>query len=132
MEISNEFGDACPLAIMDGEINKANHLICIDQANLGPADPANAEEYWQNMATIWLVPVEQAKTRQCQNCEYYENTPKILDCLANGDKILASELPVEPKWTDVSDPSGYCTKWDITCTSIRSCATWEEIGRAHV
>lgn len=125
MEISNEFGDACPLPIMNGEVNKANHLICIEQANLGPADPSNAEEYWTNMATVWLVPVEQAKTRQCQNCGYYENTPKILDCLTNGDKILASELPVEPKWVDVSDPSGYCTKWDITCTSIRTCVTWE-------
>jgi len=123
--ISNDFGDACPLPIMDKQTNMTNHLICIQDAQLGPADPANPGNYWEDLGKIWLVPVEQAKQRQCQNCAYYKNTPKILDCIANGDAMLASELPVEPRWADVGDPSGYCIKWDITCTSIRSCVTWE-------
>lgn len=123
----NTFGASCPVATHDDAVNEQNHLICIRDANLGPADPnAPSDEYWQAKADLWMVSIQEARVRQCQNCEYYVNTPKMLDCVKSST-LLASNLPVEPQWADVSAPSGYCTKWDITCTATRSCDTWEQM-----
>ena len=116
---------ACPIVTQDDDANLANHLVAIKQANLGPADPeAPSDAYWSFMAEKWMVSTDEARVRQCQNCEYYKNSPKILDCLKSSN-LKASDLPVTPKWSDVSAPSGYCTKWDITCTSTRTCLSWE-------
>lgn len=116
----------CPVVTTNSESNIANHLVAIKQANLGPADPtAPSDTYWNYMAEQWMVSSDEARVRQCQNCEYYNNSPKILDCLKSST-FKASDLPVTPKWADVSAPSGYCTKWDITCTSTRTCVSWEE------
>lgn len=123
--IDTEFGAACPVATHDAEVNKANHMVAIREANLGPADPtAPSDAYWSFMAEKWMVSTDEARVRQCQNCEYYKNSPKVLDCLKSST-LKASDLPVTPKWADVSAPSGYCTKWDITCTSTRTCLSWE-------
>lgn len=124
-EVSTDFGDACPVATHDDAVNLQNHLVAIKVANLGPPDPlAPSDAYWSYMAEKWLVSTDEARVRQCQNCEYYNNSPKILDCVKSST-LKASDLPVEPKWADVAAPSGYCTKYDITCTSIRTCASWE-------
>lgn len=124
-EVNTDFGAACPAATHDDSINMANHLVAIKEANLGPADPtAPSDAYWSFMAEKWMVSTDEARVRQCQNCEYYKNSPKILDCLKSST-LKASDLPVTPKWADVSAPSGYCTKWDITCTSTRTCLSWE-------
>ena len=125
-EYSDEFGASCPAATFDDELNMANHLVCIEQANLGPADPTQpSSEYWQERAKEWLVSETEARTRLCDNCEYYNNTPKMVHCVSNSN-LKASDLPVDPKWADIEGTSGYCTKWDITCTAIRTCSTWEK------
>lgn len=125
VEINTDFGGACPTATHDDAVNMANHMTAIKQGNLGPADPtAPSDAYWSFMAEKWMVSTQEARVRQCQNCEYYENSPKVLDCLKSST-LKASDLPVTPKWADVSAPSGYCTKWDITCTSIRTCLSWD-------
>lgn len=117
--------EACPVATYDDAVNMQNHLVTIKAANLGPADPtAPSDAYWSFMAEKWMVSTDEARLRQCQNCEYYKNSPEILDCLKSST-LKASDLPVTPKWADVSAPSGYCTKWDITCTSTRTCLEWE-------
>jgi len=115
----------CPVVTQDADANIANHLVAIKEANLGPADPtAPSDTYWNYMAEQWMVSSNEARVRQCQNCEYYDNSPKILDCLKSST-FKASDLPLTPKWADVTAESGHCTKWDITCTSIRTCADWE-------
>lgn len=125
-EYSDEFGASCPAPTFDDELNMANHLTCIQQANLGPSDPTQpSSEYWQERAKEWLVSETEARTRLCHNCEYYNNTPKMLNCISNSG-LKASDLPVDPKWADVEGPSAFCTKWDITCTAIRTCSTWEK------
>jgi HK97 family phage prohead protease len=75
-------------------------------------------------ASEWSISEPEARNRQCQNCEYYKNTPKMLECLRSST-LKASDLPVTPKWTDVSTPAGYCTEFDITCTATRTCSEWE-------
>lgn len=125
-EGDDSFGASCPAATFDDELNMANHLTCIQTANLGPPNPDEpSNEYWQERAKEWLVSEQEARTRQCQNCEYYNNTPKMLDCVSNSG-LKASDLPVEPAWTDVSTPAGYCVKYDITCTATRTCSEWEK------
>jgi len=122
---SKSLEDICPIVTKDATINIAHHMVAISDANLGPADPsASSDSYWSYMAEKWMVSTEEARVRQCQNCEYYDNSPKILDCLKDST-FKASDLPTTPKWADVSVPSGYCTKWDITCTSTRTCVNWE-------
>lgn len=125
MEDEVDFGTSCPAVTQDNALNIANHLVCIKEANLGPGDPiAPSDTYWNYMAEQWMVSSDEARVRQCQNCENYNNSPKILDCLKSST-FKASDLPVTPEWVDVSAQAGYCTKWDITCTSIRTCLTWE-------
>jgi HK97 family phage prohead protease len=118
-------GAECPTVTHNDELNIANHLIAIEEAGLGPANP-NAPEnaFWAEKASEWSISEPEARNRQCQNCEYYKNTPKMLECLRSST-LKASDLPVTPKWTDVSTPAGYCTEFDITCTATRTCSEWE-------
>lgn len=124
-EYSEDYGSSCPAVTHNDELNIANHLITIREANLGPADPtAPEDEYWAARAAEWVVSDSEARARQCQNCEYYKNNPKMLNCLtASGFK--ASSLPIEPSWPDVDPVAGYCVKFDITCSARRTCSEWE-------
>jgi len=121
----NDYGVSCPTVTHNAELNLANHLIAIEEAGLGPANPnAPENEFWAEKASEWNISEPEARNRQCQNCEYYKNTPKMLECLRSST-LKASDLPVTPKWTDVSTPAGYCTQFDITCTATRTCSEWD-------
>lgn len=125
-ELSDDFGSSCPAVTHNDLLNVQNHLVTIQEANLGPADPTAPEnEYWANMAQTWSMSEQEARARQCQNCEYYKNSPKIIDCL-NSSGFKASMLPIEPKWADTDPVSGYCTKFDITCSARRTCSEWDK------
>lgn len=125
-EFSDDFGSSCPAVTHNDLLNVQNHLVTIQEANLGPADPTAPEnEYWANMAQTWSMSEQEARARQCQNCEYYKNSPKIIDCL-NSSGFKASMLPIEPKWADTDPVSGYCTKFDITCSARRTCSEWDK------
>lgn len=125
-EYSEDFGASCPVVTHDDLLNVQNHLITIQEAKLGPADPtAPEDEYWADMASTWSMSEQEARARQCQNCEYYKNSPKIIDCLRSSE-FKASMLPVEPKWADTDPVSGYCTKFDITCSARRTCSEWDK------
>jgi hypothetical protein len=117
--------DQCPVALQSNAINVQNHLKAIEEANLGPADPLERNNaFWQDKAVLWGVSEGDARGRLCNNCEYYYDTPAIRDCIANGPSIdiKASALPLVPPWADIEDhPIGYCEKWDITCSPIRTC-----------
>jgi hypothetical protein len=78
---------------------------------------------------MWGVTEGDARGRLCNNCEYYYDTPAIRDCIANGpaNDLKASALPLVPPWADIeAHPVGYCEKWDITCSPIRTC-NYQEI-----
>ena len=121
--------DQCPLPTEYPAINLNNHLICIKLANLGPADPRQpSTEFWAAKMKVWKVKEGQARSQLCMNCENYIATQEMLDCIKNGDgaKIKASELPVIPKWSDIDGmPSAVCSLYNITCSSIRTCDSWE-------
>lgn len=115
----------CPIALQSNSINVSNHLDAIEEAHLGPADPLERNnDFWTNKAVLWGVTEGDARGRLCNNCEYYYDTPAIRDCISNGpaNDLKASQLPLVPPWADIEDhPVGYCEKWDITCSPVRSC-----------
>jgi hypothetical protein len=121
--------DLCPLPTLYPGINIANHLQCIELANLGPANPKEAnDDFWQAKAKKWKVSEGEARSRLCMNCEHYKNTPENMKCIQKnaGGKVKASDLPLVPKWTDIDGlPSAVCSRFNITCTSIRTCDDWE-------
>ena len=119
----------CPIATEFRQVNLQNHIICIDLANLGPADPRQPnEEYWKAKMKTWGVLEGEARSRLCMTCEHYIATIEMLDCIdqGNGATLKASELPVTPKWADIAGiPAGYCDRYNITCSAIRTCDDWE-------
>jgi hypothetical protein len=117
--------DNCPLALQSNSLNIKNHLSTIKKHGLGPADPLKLNDsFWIEKSNMWGISEGDARGRTCANCEYYFDTPQIRACVANGPAkdLKASALPLTPKWADIeSQPIGYCEKWDITCSPIRTC-----------
>lgn len=122
--------NSCPIASQFKYINLANHLVAIEEAALGPADPRQPSvPYWMDKMEMWDVSEGVARTRLCMNCAHYDNSPETLSCIATGDggTLKASELPVTPRWADIEGmPSAICTQWHITCSALRTCDTWED------
>lgn len=119
----------CPVEAQYKEVNLANHLMAIKLANLGPADPRQPSTlYWGDKMALWMVEEGVARTRLCMNCDYYDKSPEMLECIAQGEggTLKPSELPVEPRWADIQGmPSAICTRWNITCSALRTCDNWE-------
>ena len=119
----------CPVEAQYKEVNLSNHLLAIKLANLGPADPRQPNTlYWGDKMTLWGVEEGKARSRLCMNCVHYNNRPQMLACIAAGEggTLKASELPVEPKWSDIPGmPSAICDLWNITCSAMRTCDNWD-------
>jgi len=122
--------DILPVALRYKDLNLANHLVCIERANLGPADPRQPSVlYWGDKMEQWGVSEGVARTRLCMNCAHYDNSPEVMQALPSsaGAQLRASELPVTPKWADIAGmPSAVCTMWSITCSALRTCDDWED------
>jgi len=120
--------EQCPLCTQYPGINIANHVVAVDIANLGPADPAQpSEEFWTAKAKKWGIPIGEARSRLCMNCKEYDNSQENMDCIkkGRGAKIKTSDLPFTPKWADIEGvPAAVCERFNITCTSIRTCDDW--------
>ena len=125
--------DGCPIALQSNKTNIKNHLVAIEEAALGPANPLEPnDEYWMDKAFKWGISEGDARGRLCNNCEYYFDNPQIRACVANGpaNDLKASQLPLTPKWADIeSHPVGYCSKFAITCSPIRTCDEQEILER---
>jgi len=119
----------CPVEAQYKEVNLANHLLAIKLANLGPADPRQPNTlYWGDKMSLWMVSEGQARTQLCMNCGYYDSSTEMLACIAQGEggTLKPSELPVEPRWADIQGmPAAICTRWNITCSALRTCDNWE-------
>jgi hypothetical protein len=124
--------DLCPIATLYPQINIANHLACIQLANLGPADPREpSNDFWAKKSKLWNVAEGEARTRLCMNCEHYEDSPENQVCIEKnpGGKIKASELPITPRWADIDGmPQAVCDRYNITCSALRTCDDWESDG----
>jgi len=60
--------NSCPVASQFKYINLANHLVAIEEAALGPADPRQPSvPYWADKMEMWDVSEGVARTRLCMN-----------------------------------------------------------------
>ena len=128
--LAQEIGANCPLPMTNKQLNIDNHMVAVEEANLGPARPSSPGVYWMERADRLGISETESRAQQCQNCHYYVNTPQIQSCYSTNK--AAGNIPIEteinPSWEVVSDPAGYCVKFDITCTPIRTCDEWEAGG----
>ena len=122
--------DNCPLALQSNSLNIKNHLSTIENHGLGPADPRQPnEEFWKQKAMKWMTTEGLARGRLCANCEYYNNTSEIEDCIAAGPAYDFKTSSVSPDLVDIEDhPLAYCMKFDITCSPTRVCDEQEMGG----
>ena len=124
--------DYCPLPLQNNKLNVKNHLSTIKLHGLGPANPRDSNmSFWKDKAKKWKTTEGDARGRLCANCEHFINTTAIDECIINGPalSLKASTLPLSPKWADIeSRPVAYCTLYDITCSSVRTCDSQEMGG----
>ena len=122
--------DNCPLALQSNSLNKKNHLSTIAEHGLGPTDPRQPnEDFWKQKAMRWMTTEGLARGRLCANCEYYNNTSEIEDCIAAGPAYDFKTSSVDPSLVDIEDhPLAYCMKFDITCSPTRTCDEQEMGG----
>lgn len=98
----------------------ANTKNAIKNFNLAPTNLSLPNtEYWKKMAAMWRITPDQAKRRRCGNCEYYENTPDMLEAM---EAIPLNQYDLY----DGQAQRGYCHKLAFICHNSRVCSVWEE------
>lgn len=118
-EIVKEIYDETPRIVSASE-NKKNMQRVMDNWMLGPekASPkpgANAP-YWRDIAEVWGISEPEARRQLCANCEYFENTPEMMQAM---EKIPFNSFDAD------GGGRGYCHKFDFICHNLRTCQSWE-------
>ena len=116
-------GGQCPIATRDITINLQNRGKAIDKANYGPMNPREPNDrYWQQLAAKWDVPVEEAQTMRCGNCAAFNQTERMMDCIAQG---LGGRGQIDdPMETIEAGDLGFCEIFDFKCAAERTCDAW--------
>ena len=109
------------VVIVSASDNLKNTENAIKNWNLGPENvDAENNAYWSKMAKLWLVPLEEAKSMICGNCEYYDNTPETIREMKK--KYPLNKYDIYNSYTQ----RGYCHKLQFGCHTTRSCQAWEK------
>ena len=120
-----DYGDACPPATQDIQLNLKNRQNAIDNVGYGPLNPAEPnEEFWQDKADRWNIEITNAKTALCGNCVFFVRTPKMLDCIEQGIGLGSQEAEGSIEAGEL----GYCNALDFKCASERTCNAWAAGG----
>lgn len=113
----------CPPATQDISLNLENRQHAIDTAHYGPLNPNEPnEEYWKKKADMFQSDITSAKKALCGNCSFFNQTQKILDCIATG--IAQGESLSDPWSTIDAGDLGYCEAFDFKCAANRTCDAW--------
>lgn len=107
-------------ADIDGLTAKSNEEMrttLVKTQMLGPdkTDAPNGD-YWRGLAKVWRIAPVQARRRLCANCEYFDNTPEMLDEM---------EVIPEDRFDKDGGGRGYCHKFEFICHNLRTCKAWE-------
>jgi hypothetical protein len=115
---------SCPPATQDIATNLKNRQKAIDTAAYGPLNPNEPnDEFWQEKATRWSVPVEDARKSVCGNCVMFIRTKEMLDCIATG--LESGDSSQENAWDAIDTAElGYCEAFDFKCAASRTCSAW--------
>jgi hypothetical protein len=105
--------------IVSEKENNANTDNAINNYSLGPMNPSSpSKDYWSKMAKMFKVSPDEVKRQRCGNCEYYENTPEMLEQM---EAIPLNKYDLY----DGQAQRGYCHKLDFICHNSRLCSVWE-------
>ena len=92
----------------------------MDNWNLGPKvaseDPKSNKAFWRGIAIKWAVSEQEARYRNCGNCEYGETDPEDLKKM--------SKYPFS-KFDADGGGRVWCEKFDFVCHNLRVCQAWE-------
>lgn len=115
---------SCPPATSDIKLNLENRENAIQAAEYGPLNPKEPnDEFWQDKADRWSLPVEEAKKSICGNCVFFIRTPSMLDCIASG--IESGDSSSKNAWDAIDTAElGYCEAFDFKCAASRTCNAW--------
>ena len=78
--------------------------------------PDANQQFWNDLAIKWSVTANEARRRNCGNCEYGRHNPEDLKDM---DKYPFSKFD--------ADGGGkvWCEKFDFVCHNLRVCQAWE-------
>ncbi len=112
----------CPTATYDIKFNLKNRNWAIKNVDYGPANPEeDNEEYWQNLADMWTVSIDEVQEMRCGNCAAFIQTPKMLACIESG---LETDSDMDAWEVIDAGDLGYCEVFDFKCASKRTCEAW--------
>lgn len=118
VEIEEIEADKPEIEGLTAESNKKTRDTLVETQMLGPVkvDGPNTE-YWRGLANVWRTSPDQAKRRLCANCEYFEDTPEMLEAM---DVVPQDEFDAD------GGGRGYCHKFEFICHNLRTCKAWEK------
>lgn len=118
-------GSTCPVATHDVHENLKNRDHAIEEYGYGPMNPGEPnKKYWEEIADLWGISVQEAKTSRCGNCAAFVQTKKMMDCIVSG--MAGDESFERDDASRVSDAAnlGYCQLFHFKCAGDRTCHAW--------
>lgn len=121
---------SCPLATTDAKLNAKNRNLAIKNHGYGPMNPGEPnKEFWQGIADLWNISVQEAKTSRCGNCAAFVQTPMMLACIQDHlgyDEDYESKEALRENQQEVREASdlGYCQTFGFKCAADRTCRAW--------
>jgi hypothetical protein len=115
-----EANDICPIATHNLDVNIKNRQVAIDKYTYGPANPKEPGTFFNQIADMWDIPVEEAKTMRCGNCAAFNISDKMRDCINAGIGDHKEDGDAVIQLADL----GYCEILHFKCAGTRTCAIW--------
>jgi len=112
----------CPVATFDIDTNLKNRQTAIDKYQYGPANPDRPGDYWKDLAKVFNVNAETAKSMQCANCGAFDVSDSMRACIMEG--IKGNEKYVDAAASVNLADLGYCNFLHFKCAGSRSCKAW--------
>lgn len=104
--------------IVSEEDNIKNRAMVMEKWSLGPENTVgDNDEYWAKLAETTQQEVSEVKRKLCANCEYFNNTPKMMEAM---EEIAEDAMDVD------GGGRGYCHKFEFICHNLRTCQAWEK------
>lgn len=107
-----------PMVSEDENMRVMEHLV--ENWHLGPEnaseEPKANKEFWSSYADVMDVSEPEARRMLCANCEYFDNTPKMMKAM---ESVPFNEYDAD------GGGRGYCHKFDFICHNLRTCQAWE-------
>ena len=113
----------CPPATQDIALNLKNRQKAINEFGYGPLNPdLPNNKFWAKKVAEWqLDTADEAKKSLCGNCAAFNQSPEMLDCIAQG---IGSKDHDDPLATIDAGDLGYCQFLKFKCASRRTCDAW--------